>query len=108
MTVYYWQLNNIYQNITNVIPLITQDYIETKANENYSVFNAGFLVVNPYIGRLNMAISQTEFVQYKIFDVLNNDITDEFDAHYFQDSKIMLYTSKNFYSHSSINFKITT
>lgn len=108
MKVYYWQLSNLNERIVNVIPTISQAFIETKANEDYSVFNAGFMVVNPYIGSLNLAIAATGFVQYKIFDVLNNNITDEFDAHYFQNEQIMLYTSKNAYSHSSINFKITT
>ncbi len=108
MKVYYWQLNNIHQGISTVLPLVTPAYLETKANEEFSVFNAGFLVVNPYIGRLVMAIAVTDFVQYKIFDVLGNNITDEFQAHYFQDTKIMLYISKNAYTHSSINFKITT
>jgi len=107
MRVYYWQLNNIYQDQNTVIPTVTPAFLAEQNNEPFASFQTGFLVAHPYIGRLNLAVMETEFVQYKIFDILNNDVTDEFTAHYFQDTKIMLYTSKNVYSHSNINFKIT-
>lgn len=107
MKVYYWQLNNKHQDQNTVIPIVTPTFLEEQNNELFETFNTGFTIVNPYIGRLNIALMETDFVQYKIFDVLNNDVTDEFTAHYFQDTQIMLYTSKNAYSHSNINFKIS-
>lgn len=107
MKVYYWQLNNMHENQSTIIPTVTPSFLLQQNNEPFASFQSGFTVVNPYIGRLNLAIMESDFVLYKIFDVLNNDVTDEFTPHYFQSTKIMLYTSKNAYSHSNINFKIS-
>lgn len=104
--VYYWQLNSKHQDIDNVKPLITFDYLQDKQNETLEVFGTGFIVVNPYLGRLNFAVALTPFQLFKIYDILNNDVTDEFDKHYFQDSQIMLFTTKAVCDQNNIFYKI--
>lgn len=105
LTVYFWQNNNTADNIDNVIPLITNEFVETKPFELFSIFQQGYIVNYSQIGRICFALKPTELISIQITDALNNDITDIFDTHYFADLKIKLYVSKNPYTYSSIYFK---
>lgn len=102
--VYYWQLNNVQDDITEVVPLITPSYLTSKLSKTYEIFEQGYIVQYNLIGRIVFAIASTQVVNFAITDALNNDITDEFD----KDISIpntVVYVSKNPYSYSSIYFK---
>lgn len=106
MKIYYWQLNTIQERLDDVLPLVNAAYLEDKPNQVFSVFEQGYTVANASIAALAIAIHETEFFYYRIYDVLNNDVTDEFQANYIAEEKIMLFVSVNHYSHSNILFKI--
>lgn len=102
--VYYWQLDNVQDDITEVVPLITPSYLTSKLSKTYEIFEQGYIVQYNLIGRIVFAIASTQVVNFAITDALNNDITDEFD----KDISIpntVVYVSKNPYSYSSIYFK---
>lgn len=103
--VYYWQLANIQQTITDVLPLINEAFFESLQNQNISIFEQGYIVTYTGIARIAFAIRETEIASYIITDSLNNDVTDEFETQYLPDVKAILFVSKNYYSHSSIYFK---
>ncbi len=106
--IYYWQLDNVAHRIEHVVPLITVPFVESKPSEALSVYAAGTFTTYTGIGAICFAIKESEFVNYKITDTIGVDRTNNFDRHYFEDLKIMLYVSKNHHSHSSIYFKIKT
>lgn len=103
--IYYWQLTNVQDNITQVLPTITEPFFDTVESQEVVIFQQGYIVSYTAIGRIAFAIRETELEQYSISDALNNDVTDEFDTQYLPDLKTLLFVSKNPYSHSSIYFK---
>jgi hypothetical protein len=105
LTVYFWQINSPVLTITDEIPLITEEYVEGKPSALFDAFQQGYVVNYTTVGRIAFAIKETELVTFQISDALNNDVTDAFDLHYFEDLKTMLYVSINPYVHSSIYFK---
>lgn len=102
----YWQLDSLTDDINDVIPLITPEYLLTKPVQSMIAFADGYKITYILIGRIVFAVNQTQNVSYIIKDILGNDITDIFDNYYFADSKIKLYVSKNIFSFSEITFKI--
>ena len=106
VSVFYWQLNSLTEDIDDVIPLINTSYIATKPNALLETFNAGVEIDYVFIGRICFAIYETENEYYAIKDILNNDVTDNFDTFYFADTKIKLYVRKNVSSFAKITFKI--
>ena len=103
--VYYWQLNNTDQDITDVIPLITESYLTTLPKTPFADFEVGKIVSYTQIGRICFAISPTQVQNFTITDSLNNDITDAFDVNYNVELNLALFVSKAVYSYSSIYFK---
>ena len=105
MTVYYWQLNNVIEDINNVIPLITNTYLSSKNNVSFEEFEEGKIINYNEIGRIVFAIKETDILNFELIDSLGNDITDEFDNHYNITDHIVLFVSKIPLSHSNIFFK---
>lgn len=104
--VYYWQLDTMSETMEDVIAAFDLAYLYAKPNEEFTVFNVGKTINYFNIALIAFAIKTSDPVPYIINDVMNNDITDEFDTHYFYDTKTLLYVSKAPYSFSSMNFKI--
>lgn len=104
-TVYYWQLANTTDDITNVIPLITSMYLATKPNAPFATFEAGNMVDYTTVGRIVFAISPTAVQDFIITDSLNNDITNDFDVQYIPGYSTALFVSKNVLSFGTIYFK---
>ena len=103
--VYYWQLNNVGDDIDDVIPLFNSTYLNDKPVVNLEVFEQGNIVNYVSVGRIAFAIKETDILNFTVVDALNNDITDEFDNEYFPLTKTVLFVSKNPYSFSSVYFK---
>lgn len=103
--VYYWQLDNTEDTITEVIPLISPSYVAGKSSEPFNVFEAGYIVDYSQIGRICFGVAPTQVQNYVILDSLNNDVTDEFDIAYISSMSLALFVSKIPYSFSSIYFK---
>lgn len=103
--VYYWQLDNTDDTITEVIPLLSPAYIAAKSSVPFSVFEAGNIVSYANVGRICFAIMPTQIQNFLILDSLNNDVTDEFDIHYEVGMSLALFVSKIPYSFGNIYFK---
>jgi hypothetical protein len=103
--VYYWQLDNIEDTITEVIPQLSPGFIESKASLPFATFEAGHIVSYSEIGRICFIVQPTQVQNFTIFDSLNNDITDEFDTYYDSNTSLALFVSKIPYSFGNIYFK---
>jgi hypothetical protein len=103
--VYFWQEASVVTDIADIAPLITDIYLATKDMQLLSVFQEGYIVSNPNIGRICFVIQEVESEIFVITDALNNDVTDLFQTLYDPILKTMLFVSINVYSHSSIYFK---
>lgn len=103
--VYYWQLDNTEDTITEVTPLLSPAYIAAKSNVPFSVFEAGNIVAYANVGRICFAVMPTQIQNFLILDSLNNDVTDEFDIYYDNTMSLALFVSKIPYSFGNIYFK---
>ncbi len=103
--VYYWQLDNTEDTITEVIPLLSPAYIAAKSSLPFATFEAGHIVGYSQVGRICFAIMPTQIQNFTITDSLNNDVTDEFDVYYDNTMSLALFVSKIPYSFSNIYFK---
>lgn len=105
MTVYYWQLDNVIEDIDNVIPLITNNYLSSKNNVPFEEFEESKIINYNEVGRIVFAIKETDILNFELIDSLGNDITDEFDNHYIVADHTVLFVSKIPHSHSNVFFK---
>lgn len=103
--VYFWQLDNIDDTITEVISELSPNYIETKANLPLATFEAGHIVNYSQVGRICFIVMPTQVQNFTISDSLNNDVTDEFDTYYDNNLNLVLFVSKIVYAPSNIYFK---
>jgi hypothetical protein len=103
--VYYWQLDNTEDTITEVIALLSPVYIAAKSSLPFSTFEAGHIVSYVDVGRICFAIMPTQVQNFIILDSLNNDVTDEFDVHYEVGMSLALFVSKIPYAFGNIYFK---
>ena len=104
-SVYYWQLSNMVDDIADIIPIFTLSYLNNRPNELLSVFEQGKVVNYNNIARIAFAIRKVQISDFVVTDVLNNDITDEFDKYYFSSTETWLFVSKLVYSNSNMYFK---
>lgn len=108
MEVQYWQYNNTVSNINTVILAWTPTYLDTIPgidSRPLEDFEQGVVVPYTNIGRIGFAISPTQLINFSIVDSLGNDVTDDFDNHYFEEDETVVFVSKVPYSHSNIYFK---
>ena len=105
MNVFYWQLPDLFQTITDIIPIFNNNYLSDKNFSPLEEFEEGKIVPYTSIGRIAFAIQETDILNFQLLDSLGNDITDEFDAHHFAGIRTVLFVSKFPYSYSNIFFK---
>jgi hypothetical protein len=103
--VYYWQLDNTEDTITEVIPQLSPAYIAAKSSLPFATFEAGHIVGYSQVGRICFAVMPTQIQNFTIIDSLNNDVTDEFDVYYDNTMSLALFVSKIPYSFGNIYFK---
>lgn len=104
-TVYYWQLDNPIDNITNIIPIFDSIYLADKPFADFSVFEEGKIVNYATVGRVAFAVTNTTGVDFELKDQLGNDVTDDFDIHYYPATHTQLLVSKLVQSISNIYFR---
>lgn len=105
MNVYYWQLPNLLDDINDVIPIFNDLYLADKNVVPFEEFEQGKTVTYTSIAPIAFAVKETDILNFSLIDSLGNDITDEFDIHYFAGMRTVLYVSKEHASHSSVYFK---
>lgn len=108
MEVQYWQFQNTVSNINTVILAWTPTYLDTLPgidSRPLEDFEQGVVVPYTNIGRIGFAVSPTQLINFSIVDSLGNDVTDDFDNHYFADEETVVFVSKVPYSISNIYFK---
>jgi hypothetical protein len=106
--IYYWQEENFDYTINNVLPLISQTgFFQNKLFDTEVNFNLGVDCSFSKIGYVCFAILDSlKTDTYKIYDILNNDITHMFQRVYVNEINTILFVSNNIYSHSITNIKI--
>lgn len=106
--IYYWQEENYNTTIDDIILLVDdQDYFINKPFDTKENFEIGKTIDYINIGRICFAITETQDTDtYKIYDVLNNDVTHTFDRLYVDSINTILFVSQNIYSHSQMYIKI--
>jgi len=106
--IFYWQeldYNSNFEDIKLLLP--TTNYLSPKQNDTFLSFEIGKSINYTNIGRICFALIETLSTDnYKLYDVLNNDVTHAFDTYYETINNCRLFVSKNIYSHGEINFKI--
>jgi hypothetical protein len=106
--IYYWQETNLTNDILDIEQqVIVTGFFEDKLFDTEANFEVGADCTFTEIGYVCFAILDTlETDTYKIYDVLNNDITHMFDRIFVDDINTILFKSNNIYSHSVTNIKI--
>jgi hypothetical protein len=106
--VYYWQEPNTTIVRNDIIANVNASgYIQTKTSDTIANFNIGKTINYTSIGIISFAITNSlSNDNYKIYDILNNDITESFTRTYFE-NKTILFTSNNIYSYGDVFVKLT-
>lgn len=105
MQVYFWQIDDLFEDIDDIIPIFGNTYLADKQVVDFQEFEQGKIVTYTTVGRVAFAIKETDIQNFLIMDSLGNDVTDEFDNHYFNTERTILFVSKIPYSHSNMFFK---
>lgn len=104
--IYYWQLA-LGETMVSTVESFTEATLVDKPNKTLIEFSVGVTINYTNIGRAAFAITNTPLQGYDILDtVLNTNVTNLFDMHYFESLDILLYTSKVPYSISTLKLKI--
>lgn len=105
MKVYFWQFDNVQEDIYTLVPMFNETTLVDKPQLDFTVFEQGFIVPYTKIGRIVFAIKQTDILNYEFTDSLGNDVTDEFENHYYPEQHTVIFVSKIPYSYSNVFFK---
>lgn len=105
--VYYWQEPNIDILLDDIINNVSiNGYLQTKLFDTVPVFEIGKTISYTSIGLISFAITNSlETDNYRIYDIMNNDVTETFTRTYL-DNKTILFTSTNIYSYGNLFIKL--
>lgn len=102
----YWQLDNTSDNINDVIiDMGSINFLVDKPTHPFLSFEQGVLINYTRMGRIAFAIKGTSIEHIEIIDSLGNDVTNDYNTHYFEGTNILLYVSKAVISFSTPYFK---
>jgi hypothetical protein len=105
--IFYWQEDSLTSNINNILPLVDDtDYLDDKNYDTYEVFNNGKEIPYTNIGRIVFLTLGSYDANFKIYDIDNNDITEQFNIEIVPAINSKLFVSLNVFSHGNIKFKI--
>lgn len=106
--IYYWQEENINNRYSDVLTTVDDiNYLTNKLNDTELSFVNGKDIIYNNIGVICFLITDTlPTDDYRIYDILNNDVTNGFDTGYVNTMNSTLFVSTNIYSHNLINLKI--
>lgn len=104
--IYSFQFDSLGNNISN-INLLTDEYLTTTGIVHLeSSLLGGKTVPFATVGRYGFVVKNTSDNPYRIFDILENDITDiAFDTYYDALARTYYYVSKEYIAPASIYFK---
>lgn len=105
LKVYRWQFDETISDINTVISDWSVNYLDLIANRPLSDYEQGVTAPFTKVGRVCFAIKPSQLVNFSIYDSLGNDVTDEFDIHYFATEETVVFVSKIVYAPSNIFFK---
>lgn len=105
--VYYWQESNTSITEADIINNVNiNGYLQTKLFDTIPVFNVGKTISFTNVGLISLAVTNSlETDNYRIYDILNNDITDSFSRTYLN-NKTILFISNNIYSYGDLFIKL--
>jgi len=105
--IYYWQEPNIDILLNDIINNVSVNgYLQTKSFDTIPVFEIGKTISYTSIGLISFAITNSlETDNYRLYDIMNNDVTDGFTRTYLN-NKTILFVSNNIYSHSDMFIKL--
>jgi hypothetical protein len=106
--IYYWQEQDSTKTIDEIATEVPDTgFFNGKLFDTEVKFETGVDCTFNQIGRLCLAVLDTLSTDtYKIYDYLNNDVTNMFQTRYVDDINTILFLSNNVYSHSITNLKI--
>lgn len=105
--IYYWQEESFETTYQDIVPLVNQEYLDSKCNDTYSNFENGKNINYTNVGRICFADNQNiEYANYEITDVLGNDMSNFFTLTTIPSQTCALIVSKNIYSFGEVFIKI--
>lgn len=103
----YWQSEDLSERFDDILPQITPGYLSDKIFDTKTNFIIGVNCDYTSIGVISFFVLETlETDSYRVYDTLNNDVTDLFTIAWVDSINGTLITSNNIYSISIINIKI--
>lgn len=105
--IYYWQEPNISVVENDIINNVSiNGYLQSKPFDTIPSFEIGKTISYTSIGLISFAITNSlETDNYRLYDIMNNDVTDGFTRSYLN-NKTILFVSNNIYSHSNMFIKL--
>jgi len=105
--IYYWQYDQLIKTFQSIKDdVIVTDFFNDKSYKTYSEFNNGVTISYSKVGKICFALFSPQSYSYMIEDILGNDVTSQFDSQSIQSRNMLLFCSKNIYSHGDIKIKI--
>ena len=105
--IFYWQEDSFVSDINNLKAEVqVTDYLDNKPYDTYANFKLGKEIDYFNIGRIVFLTLGSYNAEFKIYDIDNNDITDQFSNQKIVSLNSSLFVSKNIFSHGNIKFKI--
>lgn len=108
-SIYHWQEEGPDRTINSIIMdynTSKETYFSSKENNSVEEFNNGLDLTYSSIGRIAFGIVTTDTPNWKIFDILNNDVTHVFDTYHDLTTNVLFFVSKMMYPHITMNLKI--
>lgn len=104
----YWQEVSYNTTFEDVKVLASNPaYPQSKLKATYDNFILGITISYTNIGRICFVLEDTVVTDdYRIYDILKNDVTSIFDIFYDEVNKYHIFVSKNIYSYGDIFFTI--
>jgi hypothetical protein len=106
--IYYWQETDLTKSITQIAAAVpTPGFFSTKSFDSEINFASGVDTTYSGVGYICFGILDTTSDDvYKIYDILNNDVTGQFNSEFVDAINTTLFVSKTHYVPSVIKFKI--
>lgn len=106
--IYFWQESSPGTQISDVFERIAlEEFVTLQQLDLLQIFELGRFVNYDKTGRIGFAVKKDYGGTFLLFDVMNNDITEDFEKQLITapDGDFFVYVSREFHVHSSIYFK---
>jgi hypothetical protein len=104
----YWKETDLTIDFEELKVLVQDsNYLTPKSKNTFSNFSKGLNLIFNNFGRICFYLPDNDsFERFKIYDILNNDITEMFDVYSDYDNRYKVIMSKNIYAYGDIYIKI--